>query len=61
MKDGGLFALIAAAVPALFMVTLLLVAVDLQKRMLIVEGHIRALEATTCEQPAEFPPDPATP
>lgn len=54
MKDGGLFALIAAAVPALLMVTLLLIVVDLQKRLLIVEGRISAMEsAQTCTQAVE--------
>lgn len=54
MKDGRLVVLIAAAVPAWLMVSLLLIAVDLQRRMLIVEGRIYALEATqTCTQEVE--------
>lgn len=54
MKDGGLVALIAAAVPALLMVTLLFAVVDLQKRLLIVEGRISAMKAAqTCTQEVE--------
>lgn len=54
MKDGGLAVFIVAAVPAWLLVSLLIVAVDLQKRLLIVEGRISAIEAAqTCTQEVE--------